>query len=551
MEETALLQSPSQNDDVQKELELDDIVTPVKKFNASLGGPLRTPTQREKELDRDVLQTPNLPFHNSFNVSSLSAYGTPRQYGSENSDTSLQSSVEVNSLDLADRVLSRQASAGKGDSLIGDGHYCWSHANQTHSPGAAGRKGKRKTTKPVKKVPEKADKPVSKKSSKLGLDDSSDESSLDEKIEKSLSSLKKRTNFHNSWSHPDHAKSLGRTVKKGKRRNLSTSSKTGKADKKALKPMLKPKPIPIKVEDTEESSLEDDLEAAVAEVLSPERKASYITSMSFNKSLSQPEDYEGDYIRIKVKKVSENNPGVWVKKIAGIFILSGLPPNEKRINTGSQVLAINGIMNINTVEKAESLMKQTKEYVTLMVDFSSPVDKRRVCPCCDEPIYANGEHVDEADNDDSGLVTARMNNHSGHGKEKNSVTSNYNLNEYMSETEDDDDDNESPSERPHTSKFHPGDKFMIRVKTKGNAGISLFDYKGNIYVKGIEKGGSLYCTPIDIGDKLISMNGKRAEVIKTASNAMEMLEEKENVNLYVCRTNKNSAEYKEALKRQR
>ena len=78
------------------------------------------------------------------------------------------------------------------------------------------RKGKRQATKPVKKAP-KATKTVTKKSSKLGLDDSSDESSLDEEMEKSLSSLKKKSNFHNSWSHPSHAKSPDKSLKKGKR----------------------------------------------------------------------------------------------------------------------------------------------------------------------------------------------------------------------------------------------------------------------------------------------------------------------------------------------
>ncbi|KAL3909352.1 MAG: hypothetical protein SGARI_002638 [Bacillariaceae sp.] len=334
-------------------------------------------------------------------------------------------------------------------------------------------------------------------------------------MEKSLSSLKKKTNLHNSWSHPDHAKSPDKNLKKGKRRNLSSHSKTGKGDKKAFKPVLKAKPKPIKVEETEESSLEDELEAAAVEILSPERKARYANNMSFNKSLSQmsPDDYEGDYIRIKVKKDSESIPGVGVRKIAGIFILSDLPGTEKRINVGCQVLAINGVMNINTIAKAESLMKQTKEHVTLMVDFSSSIDKRRVCPCCKEPIHANGNHVDKggtSHNDDSGLFTPKMNNHSGHGKSKqNWVSSKYNLDDYDSETEtddDDEDDDESASERQHTSKFQPGDKFMIRVKTKGSPGISLFDCNGGIYVGDVDKRGSFYSTPIDTGDKLISMN---------------------------------------------
>ena len=132
------------------------------------------------------------------------------------------------------------------------------------------------------------------------------------------------------------------------------------------------------------------------------------------------------------------------------------------------------------------------------------------------------------------------------------MTSKYNLDDYESDSDSSDgSDDDGPSERQNTAKFQPGDKFMIRVKTKGNPGISLFDYKGSIYVSSIEKGGSFYSTPIDIGDRLISMNGKKADVIATASNAMDMLEEKETSTVYVCRSDKSSAEYKEAIKRRR
>jgi PDZ domain len=569
MDELALLQSPSQEDNSDhRELDVDDLITPrtrSKQFNASFSGPFRTPTQRDAELDRDILQTPKLPFNNSFNVSSLSAYATPKQEESDEDveDDSGEGDDSNNaSFDLADRVLSRQASTGKGGSMAKSGHSSWSGKDSSHSKN---RKGKRPTSPGKSKSLDRSSRSnteiTQKKSSKLGLDDTSDESSLDEEIEKSLSTIKKKTNLHNSWSHPENGKSPSPSSgkpKKGKRRALSGTIKTSKKpDTKPIKPKLKPKLKPLVAGNSDdESSIEEDLEAAVAEMLSPERKARYINNLSFNKSLSQmnPEDYDGDVIRVKVKKNSESEPGIKVRKTAGIFILTSLPKHEKRINIGNQVLAINGVMSINTVVKAESLMKQTKGYVTLMIDFSSPLEKRRNCPCCGDPIYANGEHVhskDSTGNDDSGLFTPKASNHSDH-RPKKMLPSKYNVDDYHSDTEDDDDDDEGRSfERTHTSKFQPGDKFMIRVKTKGNLGIGLFDFKGGIYVGRIEKKGAFYSTPIETGDKVISMNGKKVDAIKTASSAMTILEEKETVSLYVCRSDKNSAEYKEALKRRR
>lgn len=572
MEEITMLKSPSPPDTPQRELDVDDLITPRakksahKKFNASFSGPFRTPKQRDAELDRDdILQTPKLPLNNSFNASSLSEYATPKQEQVSDEDLEDESDVSISdeednnaSFVLADRVLARQAKSSKSNAVTKNGHNSWSHCDQgegsSHSKNRKGKqpatpnKSKSVKTSPRSKFPEK-------KSSKLGLEETSDESSLDEEIEKSLTNLKKKANFHNSWSHPDHKKLSPGSSKKGKR--LPTSSTTKKASNddtgKPIKFKSKPKPKPVTVESVDgESSMEEDLQAAAAEMLSPERKAKHISSMSFNKSLSQmnPEDYDGDIIRIRVKKKSESDPGIKVHKTAGIFILTKLPTHEKRINIGSQVLAINGVMNINTVVKAESLMKQTKEFVTLMVDFSSPIDRRRNCPCCGDSLYPNGEHVRSKEPDDSGLFTPRTSNHSDHRPKKKLLPSKYNVDDYNSDTDEDGDEGRSV-ERSHTAKFQPGDKFMIRVKTNGNSGISLFDYKKGVHVGKIEKGGAFYSTPIDTGDKVISINGKKMDVIKTASNAMTMMEEKETVSLYVCRCDKSSGEYKEAIKRAR
>jgi hypothetical protein len=572
IEEMALLKSPSPEDSAMRELAMVDLNTPNQRmidFNSSLSGSTRTPSQREKELDREELLTPNLPFSSSFNIFSPSAIATPRQHdndddvedGSDQRDDDHSNNASV---DLADKVLARQTNDRRIKSAtVNAGHNSWSHSCQVEgTPQSKNRKGKRLTshgkTKSVPSSSRVTTKVSQKKSSKLGLDDTSDESSLDEEVERSLQALKKKSTFHNSWSHPDNVKSPNSAVKpkKGKRRSVDGNKKTGKSPAtQALKLKPKSKPKPIIMENLDDGSIiDDDIEAAAAEMLSPERKARYVNNVPFSKSVSQMvnEEFDGDIIRIKVKKNSEDEPGVRVRKTAGMFILTSLPPYEKRISIGAQVLAINGTMNIDTVAKAESLMRQTERYVTLVVDFSSPIDKRRNCPCCGVNIFANGEHVrpkDYTPNDDSGLFTPKVSNHSDHRPMRNLLPSKYNVDDYNSESEDEKDEEGRSFERTNTSKFQPGDKFMIRVKTKGSPGINLFDFRGHIYVGPIEKGGAFYSTPIDTGDKVISMNGKKTDMIRSASNAMAMLEERETVSLYVCRSDKRSAEYKEALKR--
>ena len=268
-------------------------------------------------------------------------------------------------------------------------------------------------------------------------------------------------------------------------------------------------------------------------------------------------EYDGDYICVKVKKISEKNPGIELKKTQGLFLLTRIPDDEKRINIGAQIIGINGTMNINTLDKARDLMKQTKEYVTLMVDFSSPIEKLRNCPCCGESIYANGDHVDSYRKGSSNRVS---------GSKHKPTSTRYDADEYASDTDhssSDDSDKISdekvvaeqmplPPERVSTRKFQPGDKFMIRVKKAekdSDPGITFFDYNGGIYIGQIDSDGPFFSTPIDHGDKLVSMNGQKAEMIKIASNAMDLLEQKETISLYVSRSGRDSTEFKEAIKR--
>lgn len=329
--------------------------------------------------------------------------------------------------------------------------------------------------------------------------------------------------------------------------------------------------------DSEESSLEGDIAAAAA-ALSPERKSALQNSHSFQSSLSKMrmDDYGGDYIRIRVAKNSEAKPGIQLKKTEGKFILVGLPDHEKRIPLGVQVLAINDAMNLHTVVKAEELMSKTSGYVTLMIEFTSPIQSRRLCPCCGESIFANGDHVSarkgrgkvKADDEmsifseDSSIFTIQAGNRSqpaAAGRSHQTVSrisehsrGKYNVDEYDSdESKVRAPSRSPPSPRTATKRFTAGDKFMVRVtKTDRNRdpGISLVDHKGSLYVANIVPGGLFYNTPIDTGDVLVSVNGRKN--IKQASAAMEIiLGPREAINLYVLRPGKANPEVKEAMER--
>lgn len=364
--------------------------------------------------------------------------------------------------------------------------------------------------------------------------------------------------------------------------------------------------------DDEESSLDDDLLVAAKEALSPERKKAFESSLSSSAAIAKmrPDEYDGDYIRIKVEKVSERDPGIKIRKTEGWFILTGLPEHEKRINVGVRVLAINGVMNINTVVKADDLMSATKGFVTLMVDFSSPLEQRRVCPCCGDPIYANGEHVNgrkdhgKVKTEDAvsvrsktpSISTAQVGNRGGsvpkkspgvrgvgqiaqpkkNVKNKGKTVSRVDESESESDYEcsegsgssssdgvsvSDNDDDYGTScrsiNRPSSTsrRNEAGEKFMIRVTRTGkngsnkDIGISLFDYKGNIYVGDVVRGGLFATTAIDVGDKLLTVNGRKVADIKSASNAMDIIEGRETISMFLMRPDKTSLEYKEAMKR--
>ena len=350
-----------------------------------------------------------------------------------------------------------------------------------------------------------------------------------------------------------------------------------------------------------ESSLED-ADAEVVHVPSKGKgKSKKENGHSPNTSLSSMrlEDYGGDFIRITVAKKSESKPGIQVKNIEGKLILVGLPSREKRVPLGVQVLAVNGHMNISTTKKAKEIMKKTAGHVTLMIDFSSSIVSQLSCPCCGDPIFANGDHVSgktssgrgrgndnrsvsseesefSSDGSFENLTQGRHSCHSATGRSaagqkisrhSESIDSNNSVREYDSDSSVS--LNDLVQQRPSTAttvgtgagaahakkggnRFNAGDKFMVRVTKSGDQelGISLVDHNGFVYVGRIKKDSLFSSTPIETGDVVVSINGVRN--IKHATEAMRIIDGPRNaICVYVQRSDKTSSEVKEALRKGR
>ena len=83
----------------------------------------------------------------------------------------------------------------------------------------------------------------------------------------------------------------------------------------------------------------------------------------------------------------------------------------------------------------------------------------------------------------------------------------------------------------------PGEKFMITTqKGDKDAGIEMIQWKqGYLYVLKVERGGALYQTAVDKGDRILSINGKKAEKIESPEDAESILEEKEKITMLIQR----------------
>lgn len=111
---------------------------------------------------------------------------------------------------------------------------------------------------------------------------------------------------------------------------------------------------------------------------SPERKpvsATRADHRPFSDGLRFQQD-KGDFICVSIKKNSELEPGVRVKKREGKFILHKLPEHEKRIPVGVQIFAINGRSDFSTVVEAKEIINATRDKVVLFINFNDLVAVR-------------------------------------------------------------------------------------------------------------------------------------------------------------------------------
>jgi hypothetical protein len=109
---------------------------------------------------------------------------------------------------------------------------------------------------------------------------------------------------------------------------------------------------------------------------SPTKKSSSSSSKASKSSFSagvRLHQIIGDFVCVSIKKNSEIDTGIKLKKREGKFILSKLPEHEKRIPVGTQVFAINGVSEFQSISKAKDLISQTKEHVVLFINFDGLV----------------------------------------------------------------------------------------------------------------------------------------------------------------------------------
>ena len=360
------------------------------------------------------------------------------------------------------------------------------------------------------------------------------------------------------------------------------------------------------------------------------------------------DEYDGDYMKVTVRKKSMDESGISLMKTEGKFILTQVPDHETRISPGMQVLAINGVANLHTIIKADDLIKRSSVVVVLYIAFNEPVENTWNCPCCGKAMNAEGCHVqpssqqpspspqkippsppgpirtstksfssNSTSNPSSGnssnppdsvrslstygssvvesvsdsVTTARVNNHAPPGQRLSNpklqrprgshhLNNLYNFDDFDSDSETEDNKkppqqqttpttmtrrkpsrSPSPSQSPQTngrpliSRYAPNDRFMVRVTIKSKddgepnpSGIEFFHYKGSIYVVGVSEDGPFYPTAINKGDKVLSINRRKASLIKNAADALSIVEEKQAANIFALRPDPEDEEYKEALK---
>lgn len=88
---------------------------------------------------------------------------------------------------------------------------------------------------------------------------------------------------------------------------------------------------------------------------------------------------------------------------------------------------------------------------------------------------------------------------------------------------------------------------VAKTQRSREYGITLLEYQGEYFVSGITKSGLFYNSPINEGDKILSINGKKSAAIKNAAFAEGMMDERDSISLFVLRPDPTKAEYQVVL----
>jgi hypothetical protein len=328
---------------------------------------------------------------------------------------------------------------------------------------------------------------------------------------------------------------------------------------------------------------EDERKSELREETAPPKSPNKLSISKLNQSSNlgrsvsfDYEDFDGDFLKVTVQKESEAQPGLLLEKTEGKFLLTAVPQNEKRIFAGMQVLAINGVVNLHTITKAEDLINRSKGRVELIIDFTSPVKPESKCPCCSRQMTPEGKHANgsasrrvirrkveeppaiggaEMMSVAASEITTKAKNKAPPGMKRVQKIPErppkYQFDEFDSDSEDENDRKSSGPRRASTSRYQANDKFMVRVSKTGKRnkaiGLGLVDHKGGIYVSRVDNDGLFGPTPILPGDKVLSVNGRKISALKKATNALAMIEDKESASIFTLRPDPDDREYKEVL----
>jgi hypothetical protein len=74
-------------------------------------------------------------------------------------------------------------------------------------------------------------------------------------------------------------------------------------------------------------------------------------------------------------------------------------------------------------------------------------------------------------------------------------------------------------------------------------GIALLEYQGEYYASGITKSGHFYNSPINKGDKILSINGKKSTALKNAEFAERIKDDLDSISMFVLRPDPAKAEF--------